>query len=876
MKKVLSLLTLLALAHTLSAKPAALVNTDGYGKSDSSFMINRVLHPKRIAYKLFDKFPAAELEKFASVWVFSTCNALSEEEIKLLKEYVNNGGLLVLTGGAVRGLTGAKFAKSDFNYYKIVKMNRQPKLQLGIMQKNHPLFAGIDPDKPVHFFNKSRFLVEPLPPTTILAGAGKLGTVTENRIGKGAIYYLWDAHFFTGRLANENFPVMDTLFSNLLKMRKHSTFAEDLQANHPGKNLLIWQRKWNRWPQERPHFDPNYPLPGEEITKLEFFSAIDERDTRFFVIQSPQAMEIDLSLSGRNFTLLRMSKAAPLPKRLRKGQDKAWADAEGNYFLREFSGKITLLPGMTEVFAIRADTAELAPGKYNGELRCNELKIPLSMTVYPVMLGRQRPISYRTWGSTMPLTDAGSAMLKLHNIRQAGIPFTRTTNIKLKGTQRTFHVAMWKNRKMLDSGVFPELDFPETYPQYARRMAENGINCLQFTDVNSVNATIAGVLKEKNIPISKWSEKHKQLYYGFYRQIVEYFRDRGIKDIIMMGYNEPNRKVIRERFLPEAELLSKLNVKLGASWTFGTFNELDLVKAIAPYAYWSCYTVVAPELKRLVDSGKIPLAPDTSCGFYIGSTPETRRPAEYGRSYGRYFFNLGQNFTYAHVGPFWKEWLYYGHSPLFGVWGQRLFAFGDSEEKTLLNCAFIEGVRDGLDDANLFYILEYYRNELASVKAARSAVERIDAAKARWIKELAFINHKRQSGDKPYEYVKVGKDLTPERAEYFKKELLDELMAIAPLVRKHVKPEINFRGIDLSDGAEISGGTLPGITHIDGAKTKIIFKIDPAMATDDFTVKSSGNTITLSGNNASALNTAVKAFYNVVDIKGAWLLDSAQ
>ena len=159
---------------------------------------------------------------------------------------------------------------------------------------------------------------------------------------------------------------------------------------------------------------------------------------------------------------------------------------------------------------------------------------------------------------------------------------------------------------------------------------------------------------------------------------------------------------------------------------------------------------------------------------------------------------------------------------------------------------------------------------------AEAAVGRIDAAKARWIKELAFINHKRQSGDKPYEYVKVGKDLAPERAEYFKKELLDELMAVAPLVKKYIKPEITFRGIDLSSGAEISGGNLPGIANVRGAGAKIIMKVDPAMVKGDFTVKSSGDTITLSGSDAEALAIAVKAFYNVVDIKGGWLLDSVQ
>lgn len=75
----------------------------------------------------------------------------------------------------------------------------------------------------------------------------------------------------------------------------------------------------------------------------------------------------------------------------------------------------------------------------------------------------------------------------------------------------------------------------------------------------------------------------------------------------------------------------------------------------------------------------------------------------------------------------------------------------------------------------------------------------------------------------------------------------------------------------MSNGAEISGGTLPGIANVKGAKAKIIMRIEPSMVKGDFTVKSSGNTITISGFDAEALAIAVKAFYNVVDIKGAWL-----
>ncbi len=864
-----------------AGKPLALVNVGGYAKYDIDHLVCKVIHPARVAYDLLDRMPVPDdYKNYAAIFVFSGGKALTPGEIHALGEYIESGGVLVLTGNAPRGLSNGKFEAANFPGLKNLGMQRDKNAVMKVLEPNHPLFAGIALDPHPVWLTRSSFIGLPGKATRILAGDDKNNAIlTETILGKGRVYWIWEAYLRVGKQDEKNVESLEKVFSNLLKGIDTEKIGEELRRKCPGKNLLVWQREWQRWPQERPHFEPNVPQRGEEVAKIEFFSATGERDTRFFVVQSPEKVKLSITLPNTPFTLFKMSKAAPVYERLRKDQPREWADAEGNYFLRPAPAEIELEPGLPEVFALRLDTASLKPGTYSAKIGMNTIVIPVTATVYPISLEGRRPVSLRTWGADLPLTPEGIAMMKLHNVVQTGFPLIRANEIRLKANGMTLDQAVARNPELFRDGKFPELEFPDSYREAASLKAINGFYAgrLPGLSIASLTARAAGLAKVP--PIAEWNEPMKNFYVGFYRAWMDFYRSRGITDVFCLGFDEPNENVIERSFLPQAKMLHKAGIKTGASWTSHTTENLELLDRIAPYAYWSCYTVIAHKIEDLKNSGALKHLPDDAVfGYMIGSTPETRRPSEYARTYAHYFFSLGPEFRFTHVGPFWKEWLFYGYDPVFGVWGQRLFAYGDSERKTLLNCAYIEGVRDGVDDANLFWYFNWYCSHLRTLEKKHPeivpALRRADTAKKRWVAELAFYPVKRASSDKPYEYVTLGRNLSPEQAEYFKKEILDELMELRPLVSKYITPEVRCFGFDLSRGAKITGGkSLCGIRHNPESAVEIRLEISSRQHPGDYSITDDRDTgrITITGGDQKGLDLGIRALENSQENFGNWM-----
>ena len=882
MLKVYTATVFCFVAFVLQAgKPLALVGGAPYAHYDVDHLLCKVIAPAQVAYVLLQKMPEpTEYTDYAAILVLAGGDALSSEEIQALRKYIESGGVLILTGSAPRGLSGGKYEAAGFPGLKFMTIQRDANAVMKVVQANHPLFDGVALEPLPRWLTKSIHIATPGEGTTMLAGDGvNTAILTETILGKGRVYWFWEAYLRIGKQDENSVASLETVFRNLLKSIDTESVGEELQRKFPDKELLIWQREWQRWPQERPLFEPNWPQEEEGLSKLEFFSAIDERDTRFFVVQSPKRIKVRITAPETPFTLLKMSKAAPAYNQLRKGQPRDWADAEGNYFLRPAPQELEFEPGLPEVFAVRLDTASLEAGTYSAKIGLDSMEIPVTATVYPVSLGGRRPLSLRTWGADLPLTPPAIAMLKLHNVVQTGFPVIRLDEIKLKANGMPLSQAVVRHRELFQDGKFPELEFPESYREAAHLKAINGlyVGRLPGLSPQSAAARVAGLSKVP--PIAEWNETMKDFYTGFYRAWMDFYRSRGITEVFSLGFDEPKTEVIEHKFLPQAKLLHPAGIKSGASWTVSTLWDLELLDRIAPYTYWSCYTVIAHKIEELKNSGALKSLPaDATFGYMIGSTPETRRPSEYARTYGRYFFSLGMDFRFVHVGPFWKTWQFYGHSHVFGVWGQRLFAYGDTEQKTLLSCAFIEGARDGVDDANLFWYFNWYCARLRSMEktdpSISHALERTEAARKRWLDELAFYPVTRGPADKPYEYMAVGKNLSPKRAEYFKKEILDELIELRPLVAKHIQPEIRCFGFDISRGARITGGKdLDGIRHNPDATVEIILETSPQQAPGDYVIANdhSANRITISGCDQKGLELGILALENSPEHFGDWI-----
>ena len=102
---------------------------------------------------------------------------------------------------------------------------------------------------------------------------------------------------------------------------------------------------------------------------------------------------------------------------------------------------------------------------------------------------------------------------------------------------------------------------------------------------------------------------------------------------------------------------------------------------------------------------------------------------------------------FIRTGPIWKGWLYYvdftaeAWFRLGGVQGERLLAYGSSDlgdtSIDMLTSSDWEGARDGVDDANLARMVQWYlpRLKTRAEGAWRKRLEAIEAEQASWFTE---------------------------------------------------------------------------------------------------------------------------------------------
>jgi len=121
-----------------------------------------------------------------------------------------------------------------------------------------------------------------------------------------------------------------------------------------------------------------------------------------------------------------------------------------------------------------------------------------------------------------------------------------------------------------------------------------------------------------------------------------------------------------------------------------------------------------------------------------------RHPHHQSRILGWSVVQQGPPAHFIRTGPIWKGWLYYvdftaeAWFRLGGVQGERLLAYGSSEPDDssidMLTSSDWEGARDGVDDANLARMVEWYLPRLKARAEGewRQRLEQIEAERALW------------------------------------------------------------------------------------------------------------------------------------------------
>ena len=174
-----------------------------------------------------------------------------------------------------------------------------------------------------------------------------------------------------------------------------------------------------------------------------------------------------------------------------------------------------------------------------------------------------------------------------------------------------------------------------------------------------------------------------------------------------------------------------------------------------------------PNLQEFLRAGSVKLGQGTIVGFTRGGTGLAIRSPHVASRLGPWsIVHQGPPVHFWRTGPIWKGWLYYidfTHNQWFrlgGVQGERLLAYGSTDpedtSRDLLTSSDWEGARDGVDDANLGRMVEWYlpRLKVRATGAWKTRLAEIDAERKLWFTDKSPF----PVGQEPLDYLHQPKD----------------------------------------------------------------------------------------------------------------------
>lgn len=880
-------MALFCIATTIFAKPVAVVCGGQHGEFDARRLIYRVLLPNEWVYHKFDKFlEPSRFSDFSAVVWFSGASELNEKQLDALKSYVEQGGTVVFTGASLPGIVKRQFGQAPFLGVTEWRYSGGNKYfeDIAWQRSEHPVLAGVDTAKIPAWAEKAFYAVKPSAGSvSLLGGRDGWSLLSETSLGKGKIYYLWEGLFRIANAGGKPEAVSaEKILANILRGAGARPVTDVLNGRLAKGDLVFWQRDWQEIPQAGPAFIPPYPEPGEIIGRLEFFSAVNERDTQFVVCQSPDAQEVPLQLPAGPFRVYVSAKPPPIPSLVRKNDPPEFAGMDGNYYLMPPGGSLALEPGRPRVLWVQADTAGLKPGAYKDKLVVGGKEIPLALTVYPVAMPEHRPVVYRFWGAGTPMREPFLSTLQKNNIELWMAPSLNLRSITLKENGMSVWDAAGGEPELLLREKFPELVFPDTYRQDALAGVAAGFSYVRFY-TGSFGRQLAERALKRKLPenLAEWPPEAQRIFTGLYGEYVRFLNEYGFYDIDAVWLDEPSRKEIEEKYLFQAELLNRAGMGNAVTWTAGTFDDAEMIKKLTRLcSTWDANVIISTQMKNLKAAEWHPRRKFGLCAS--GNGFNSRLSPGDGRAFARNLVEFGPEFRFVSIGPFWKEWLYYidydagAKNQPEGIDGERMLAYADPDKKTLATSPFMEGMRDGIDEMNLLWMLDWYAARLDKVDepAVRSAVAKFRAGREKWHRELNFTDQVYGTRN-PRNYRAISRNMPAARVELFKKQLLDALMEMKPFVAKHLKPEYYWNnraitGVKINDSA--GAGAAERIRPlVPEGNLSLDIDLGAGIGAGDFRMTHDGMKVKIAAGDAAGARLGIQAFINNLRAYGNWL-----
>jgi len=760
-------------------KPVAIVASPGLGEADRRFFECYVTTALGVVSEARGDFLApAEFGNYSMVAWFRECpRRFTPEEIAAARAYVESGGHLLMTNGAVVGAFERPFKAAPWIGASTWAYARGG-WKAEVLKPDDPCLAGVEAAG-------AKWLAGPhallrFEGTGVLGKAGEFTTLGYIRLGAGrfifSTYGPYDCR--DDQTKAQVLRIYRKLVSEARPWAEAAQAEGLLNAAAPGRKLVLWRRDWDGSTDSRLLWRPCGPRPKELLSALDFACAREEIDTAFVCVQpaadvgevcvksDPLRASDGRTTSQEALKLLVMGQEPEVSIDPPKTYAKVDRSRRGPFCLvppekLEPLGKPAFRIARFEprTVWVQVNTRDLAPGSYTSRILFSTAggeplaELPIKVEVTPVLMPDPRIVQLRTWGGGIGNDPRLAREMGRQRCDEGEISCPDSQKVRLRNSETTLQNAFRSKAKPLRGKIPPpRLDFSLQWNDWLDRYLDNGITFLKLRDTRTGQwwaDALTGQTCDVTEPFEQWPAEWRAAYVDYYSQLHEYLAEFGFLTAYPVWTDEPSYTTIAKAYLPRAKAYCAANLGPGSTWTTPGWMTPEQVNSFAPWTRdFGMYQYGYPNLQRFLREGSVKLPPGSQVGFTRGGTGlAVRTPHQRSRILGWSVVQQGPPAHFLRTGPIWKGWLYYvdftaeAWFRLGGVQGERLLAYGSSDPKDLsvdmLTSSDWEGARDGVDDANLARMVEWYlpRLKARAQGAWRARLDAIEAQRALWFTE---------------------------------------------------------------------------------------------------------------------------------------------
>lgn len=830
---------MLTVSAAEAGKPVALAGSS-YGVHEIKLLINNAIvvsEEETYIYKNCGAdIPVSELDKYSLLIIATSVDkALTDAEMGKLKEWVLNGGNLMLIQASPQSLCGGADGLQKRKLLSWAGIQSVKSLKDGAPAKvahaESPLLKGVElakgsDGKPVWPENVN-FVATTNPPMEPVIGDPSSCFIGIAKVGKGTVTYFGEELFRMQKNKPESAKKYLEVMRNAIRMA-NPLHQKEMGASMLGKGdwgdekILFWNREWSRGEQYGPRFTPPLPDKKELVKNLYADMAVDEYETLqlnltplkdigtvSFNIESK-----DIPLQNLEFMVQERPNPIPWPKQPDIAKEFPYWMIAPEYLDRKSKDSFALpKTGETKVTWLRVNSHGLKPGNYNVSLNFkipggNAVQIPVNVKVYSVVLPRKRLIKFAAGGQVYGDANNPEPALRFakdleaHGVEWSLINTFRLGTFKIQGTDELFTSQyVQTHKKDFEEGRYPELDMTALDPWMEQAIGHGLTNF--YASPKMYDLEKLGFKKENIDKIDEW----------FIGQASRYMKEKGSRMFVATSGDELSLEELKKIWEPWARQLVKSGWNCSSTFSCGV--DVDYFNEISPLIkLWTFNQAYAPTFIEKVRQGEIKIRKDALIGTYgagEGRGSEFRKPLGKSRFLGWIsWLNGVQNCS---VNPYFKSWIYYcdygTRGEAGGLGGERFVSYinQDNLSVPIADCPFWEGVREGMEEGNLCAILSWYLVRLESVggnasakaKAVRQKLEKIigpsDSAMIKWNSAIRYkypVKEIEESSPAP-DYKKA------------KTEILESLVSLKDDAAKFIRPSLYWNDIELiKDGNPVA------------------------------------------------------------------------